>query len=140
MEIEPMEVEPEPMEMELPEVGSMDVESAELGLTEVESDVLVEIDEKTKMRLAIEELDGMAIDILEIAIPDTMLVFGFDNSSSHRAFAEDALVASRMNVGFGGKQSKMRPSRFSDSTSQEIVFSLNHQNKKKEDNQKELQK
>ncbi|CAG8749174.1 3665_t:CDS:2, partial [Racocetra fulgida] len=59
MEVEPMEVEPEPMEMELTEVRSMDVESAELGLTEVESDVSVKIDEKTKMRLAIEELDGM---------------------------------------------------------------------------------
>ncbi|CAG8731776.1 13084_t:CDS:2, partial [Dentiscutata heterogama] len=32
-----------------------------------------------------------AIDILEIALLDTMLVFGFGNSSSHRAFAEDAL-------------------------------------------------
>ncbi|CAG8788426.1 6148_t:CDS:1, partial [Racocetra fulgida] len=34
-----------------------------------------------------------AIDILEIALPNTIFVFGFDNSSSHGAFAEDALVA-----------------------------------------------
>ncbi|CAG8792411.1 17355_t:CDS:2, partial [Gigaspora rosea] len=50
-----------------------------------------------------------AIDILEIALPDTMLVFGFDNS----------------------KQPKMRPSRFSDGIPQEIVFPLNHRNEKK---------
>ncbi|CAG8799115.1 27963_t:CDS:2, partial [Gigaspora margarita] len=35
-----------------------------------------------------------AIDILEIALPDIILVFGFDNSSSHGAFTEDALAAS----------------------------------------------
>ncbi|CAG8634544.1 6829_t:CDS:2, partial [Gigaspora rosea] len=51
---------------------------------------------------------------IEIALPDTMIVFGFDNSSSHGAFAEDALVASQMNVGYG-----------------EIVFLLNHQNEQK---------
>ncbi|CAG8435766.1 6477_t:CDS:10 [Scutellospora calospora] len=55
-----------------------------------------------------------AIDILEIALPDMIFVFGFDNSSSHGAFAEDALIVSRMNVGYGGKQPKMRPGQFFD--------------------------
>ncbi|CAG8841365.1 25270_t:CDS:2, partial [Racocetra persica] len=50
-----------------------------------------------------------AIDILKIALPNTIFVFGFDKSSSHGAFAEDALVASRMNIKYGGKQLQMRP-------------------------------
>ncbi|CAG8840027.1 46460_t:CDS:2, partial [Gigaspora margarita] len=57
-----------------------------------------------------------AIDILEIALPDTIFVFEFDNSSSHGAFAKDVLIASKMS--YGGKQSKLRPGRFSDSTLQ----------------------
>ncbi|CAG8605333.1 1216_t:CDS:2 [Cetraspora pellucida] len=81
-----------------------------------------------------------AIDILEIALPDTILVFGFDNSSSHGAFAEDALIVNRMNVGYGGKQPKICPGRFSDSMFQEIVFSLNHPDEKKGVNQKELRR
>ncbi|CAG8563463.1 21519_t:CDS:2, partial [Gigaspora margarita] len=39
-----------------------------------------------------------AIDILKIALPDTIFVFGFDNSSRHGAFTEDALIASKMNI------------------------------------------
>ncbi|CAG8848381.1 21149_t:CDS:2, partial [Racocetra persica] len=41
------------------------------------------------------------INILEIALLDTIFVFRFDNSSSHSAFAEDVLVASRINVKYG---------------------------------------
>ncbi|CAG8668093.1 8518_t:CDS:2, partial [Racocetra fulgida] len=61
-----------------------------------------------------------AIDILEIALPDTILVFGFDNSSSHGAFTEDVLIVNRMNVGYSGKQPKMHLGRFSDGTFQEM--------------------
>ncbi|CAG8752999.1 7132_t:CDS:2, partial [Gigaspora rosea] len=42
-----------------------------------------------------------AINILEIALPDTIFVFGFDNSTNHRAFAEDALIVRRINIGYG---------------------------------------
>ncbi|CAG8792591.1 21599_t:CDS:1, partial [Racocetra persica] len=73
-----------------------------------------------------------AIDILKIALPDTILVFGFDNSSSHEAFAKDALIINKINIGYSSEQPKMHPSRFSDNTFQEIVFPLNHPDEKKE--------
>ncbi|CAG8550663.1 41960_t:CDS:2, partial [Gigaspora margarita] len=75
---------------------------------------------------------------IEIALLDTMLVFGFDNSSSHGAFTKDALVANRMNVGYRDKQPKMHFSRFFDSMLQEMVFPLNHRNKKKRRQPKEI--
>ncbi|CAG8441758.1 11810_t:CDS:2 [Scutellospora calospora] len=56
------------------------------------------------------------IDVLEIALLSTIFVFAFNNSSSHGAFAEDALVASRMNVKYSGKQLQMHPGRLLDST------------------------
>ncbi|CAG8839006.1 12143_t:CDS:2, partial [Racocetra persica] len=61
-----------------------------------------------------------AIDILEIALPNTIFVFGFDNSSSHSAFTEDVLVASRMNVKYDEKQPRMRLGQLPDSTPQEM--------------------
>jgi hypothetical protein len=42
------------------------------------------------------------IPIFEMAYPDHIAVFVFDNSSSHACKAEDALIASRMNVNPGG--------------------------------------
>ncbi|CAG8604007.1 15658_t:CDS:2 [Cetraspora pellucida] len=77
-----------------------------------------------------------AINILKIALPDMILVFGFDNSSSHGAFTKDVLIVNRMNVGYGSKQLKMCSGRFSDNMPQEIVFLLNHSDKKKRDNQR----
>ncbi|PKK64588.1 hypothetical protein RhiirC2_787281 [Rhizophagus irregularis] len=44
--------------------------------------------------------------------PNAIGIFAFDNSTSHGAFAPDALVASRMNVNPGGKQPKMRNTIF----------------------------
>jgi hypothetical protein len=48
------------------------------------------------------------IPIFEERFPDAIGVFAFDNATSHAAFAPDALVAKRMNLGPKGKQPKMR--------------------------------
>ena len=45
----------------------------------------------------------------------------FDQSSGHNAFADDALVASRMNVRPGGKQPVMRPGRLPNGREQPMV-------------------
>ncbi|CAG8829129.1 4313_t:CDS:2, partial [Racocetra persica] len=58
------------------------------------------------------------IDVLKIALLGTIFEFAFNNSSSHGAFAEDALVASRMNIKYGGKQPRMCPGQLPDGTSQ----------------------
>jgi hypothetical protein len=67
------------------------------------------------------------IPIFEKAYPDHIAVFAFDNSSGHACKAEDALVASRMNVNPGGKQPLMRDTTFTPSWSgvpqtQHMVF------------------
>lgn len=48
-----------------------------------------------------------AINIFERTHPDCIGVFAFDNATSHTAFAEDALVASKMNLNPGGSVPKM---------------------------------
>jgi len=48
-----------------------------------------------------------AIPIVEKAYPDYIAVFAFDNSSGHACKAENALVASRMNLNPSGKQPLM---------------------------------
>jgi hypothetical protein len=53
-----------------------------------------------------------AIPIFEATHPGAIAVFAFDNSTSHGAFSPNALVASHMNVGPGGKQPKMRDTVF----------------------------
>ncbi|KAF8243258.1 hypothetical protein K440DRAFT_530788, partial [Wilcoxina mikolae CBS 423.85] len=53
-----------------------------------------------------------AIPIFEKAYLDHIAVFAFDNSSGHACKAEDALVASRMNLNPGGKQPLMRDTTF----------------------------
>ena len=53
--------------------------------------------------------------------PGAIGVFAFDNSSSHAAFAADALNARAMNVKPGGKQPKMRDTMFN-GQAQQMVF------------------
>src|SRR5205085_8950336 len=53
-----------------------------------------------------------AIPIFEATHPNAIGIFAFDNSTSHGAFAPDALVASRMNVNPSGKQPQMRDTKF----------------------------
>lgn len=52
------------------------------------------------------------LDIFEMVHPGAICMVVFDCSSNHQAFADDALVASRMNVHPGGKQPKMRDTTF----------------------------
>jgi hypothetical protein len=60
--------------------------------------------------------EDMVQQVLDKAIPvfekeygkDCKACFLFDNSSNHGVFAEDALIAERMNLKFGGKQPLMR--------------------------------
>ncbi|CAG8488027.1 15680_t:CDS:2 [Cetraspora pellucida] len=49
-----------------------------------------------------------AIDIFERTHPGCVGVFAFNNATSHTAFAENALVASKMNLSSGGSAPKMR--------------------------------
>jgi len=53
-----------------------------------------------------------AIQIFNTAFPDDIAVFAFDNSSGHACKAPNALVASRMNLGPGGKQREMHTTSF----------------------------
>lgn len=61
------------------------------------------------------------IDIFEITHPDQIGVFLFDNSTGHNAFADDALIARKMNSLPGGKQPLMRETVF-DGHRQSLVF------------------
>ena len=65
-----------------------------------------------------------AVRIAEFKYPATHydLVWIFDHGSGHLAYSEDALVASRMNVGPGGKQPKMHPGRLPNGDPQPMVF------------------
>ena len=51
---------------------------------------------------------GFAIKILKYAFPDCEGFFAFDNASNHCAYTSDALIASKMNLGPGGKQPRLR--------------------------------
>ena len=55
----------------------------------------------------IEQVEYKAIPIFEALFPNCIGVFAFDNSSNHSAFASDALVVKRMNIGPGGNAPKM---------------------------------
>lgn len=53
-------------------------------------------------------------------------LWAFDNATNHSAFAKDALLVRKMNVGPGGKQPVMRSTTLEDGTVQEMVFPLDH--------------
>jgi len=65
------------------------------------------------------------IPVFERMHPGAIAVFAFDNSSSHSAFAADALNARAMNVNSGGKQPKMRDTIFNGQV-QHMVFPDNY--------------
>lgn len=55
----------------------------------------------------------LAIVLFEILHPDCIAVFAFDNSANHHALAPDALRASKLNKGDGGKNTPcLRPGYF----------------------------
>ena len=64
----------------------------------------------------ISQVKEKAIPIFEKRFPGKKAIFAFDNSSGNAAFAEDALVASRMNLNPGGAQPKMRDMVFAGQT------------------------
>lgn len=55
----------------------------------------------------LEQVKSKAIPIFETLFSICIAVFAFDNSSNYAAFLPDALVASKMNLFPGGKQSVM---------------------------------
>ena len=55
----------------------------------------------------IEQVEYKAIPIFETLFLNCIRVFTFNNSSNHSAFALDALVAKRMNIGSSGNVPKM---------------------------------
>ncbi|CCI11631.1 unnamed protein product [Albugo candida] len=69
-----------------------------------------------------------AIPIFTAQFPGAQALFGFDNATSHAAFAGDALVAKRMYLGPGGKQPKMRPTTYGDNVPQSMVYSDDYEN------------
>ncbi|CAG8779248.1 19982_t:CDS:1, partial [Cetraspora pellucida] len=48
-----------------------------------------------------------AVSIFEQTQPECVGIFLFNNATSHEAFSEDTLVASKMNLGPNGLVSKM---------------------------------
>lgn len=51
---------------------------------------------------------NLATRIFPYAYPGCQALFAFDNASNHACFAENALLARKMNLGAGGKQPVMR--------------------------------
>lgn len=72
----------------------------------------------------------VVITMFEETHLDVVGIFLFDNSTCHGALSDGALVASRMNVGPGGKQSRMNPTRWEDSAGvwheQDMAYPPNH--------------
>jgi hypothetical protein len=60
----------------------------------------------------VKQLEEYSIDEIEKLYPKHQLLFIFDNSTGHAAFAKDALVVSKMNLEDGGAQPIMRDGWF----------------------------
>ncbi|CAG8739862.1 3672_t:CDS:1, partial [Cetraspora pellucida] len=78
-----------------------------------------------------------AIPIFEAKFPNATAMFAFDNSTNHGAYAEDALIAARMNLKPGGNQPIMQSTTFVEANgqlnTQHIVFEKDYVFKKDED-------
>ena len=53
------------------------------------------------------------INVFERTHPECVTIFAFDNATSHTAFVENALVASKMNLGPGESVPKMQNTTWS---------------------------
>jgi hypothetical protein len=53
-------------------------------------------------------------DVLEHFFPDFQNLLVFDNSSGHGAFTEDTLLSQRTSKGWGGRQPKVRDTKWVD--------------------------
>ena len=63
-----------------------------------------------------------AIPTFVKAYPGHIGVFAFDNSSGHACKADDALVASRVDLGLEGEQPKVHSTILPDGMEQSMVF------------------
>ena len=52
----------------------------------------------------LEQVRDKAIPIFEAKFPNAIAVFAFDNSTNHAVYAEDALIAAKMNLKAGENQ------------------------------------
>ncbi|CAG8625873.1 17591_t:CDS:2 [Acaulospora morrowiae] len=82
----------------------------------------------------LDQLVYRALPIFEVLHPGCIGVFCFDQSTNHNAWAENALIATRMNLGPGGIQPKMRDGWYIDENNkrqiQSMVFPDNHPEEK----------
>jgi hypothetical protein len=74
--------------------------------------------------LFITKLIHQAILIFEVLHPGCVAIFCFDQSTNHNAIAEDALIATRMNLGSGGVQPKMRDSWYTNEHEKKHIQSM----------------
>jgi hypothetical protein len=70
----------------------------------------------------INQVVDRAIPIFERTHPGKIALFMFDNSCNHNAYAEDALVVSRMNLKDGGKQPLLRNGKMPDGSPHNLTF------------------
>ena len=73
-----------------------------------------------------------AMRIFRVAFPDYQGTFAFDNATNHSSFAEDALVASKMKLGPGGAQPKVRDGWYVKNgrrRPQRMIFGVHHENR-----------
>jgi hypothetical protein len=73
----------------------------------------------------LKQIKEKALPIFEATHSGCIALFAFDNATSHAAFANDALVASKMGWHDGGKQPYMRDTMF-DGRIQNMVYPDNH--------------
>jgi len=78
----------------------------------------------------LDQLVNRAIPIFEVLHPGCVSVFCFDQSTNHNAMAEDALIATRINLSSGGGQPKMHNGWYINEREevciQSMVFPINH--------------
>ena len=75
----------------------------------------------------IEQTIRTALPIFQYAFPGCRGVWAFDNATNHSAYSPQALLASRMNLGPGGKQSLMVEGfDYQRNLPHAMVFSDNH--------------
>src|SRR5947209_5345460 len=90
----------------------------------------VQADGYWKAEHMLDQLVNRAIPIFEVLHPGCVGVFCFDQSTNHNAMAEDALIATRMNLSSGGGQPKMRNGWYMDEREevciQSMVFPIDH--------------
>jgi len=70
----------------------------------------------------VKQVKERAIPIFERTHPGKVAMFMFDNSCNHNAFADDALVVSRMNLKDGGKQPLLRDGKMPDGSPHIMTF------------------